>query len=335
LLAMLATFAVGIIVAEKTPVLENHVNREIARVEQTGGLYYFDNGHVDEGDYVLLAKLNYDDYSRGGVYFIGTSELQAGFADWVMTPDEARLIHNYSIGNMRHRETGHYLRMLVEENDLLPAGGENTTIILSLSFQMTRIDRGEMYVEELFHRHGLYTYDRERGIHKVEMPRWQRQLILERDRVQRALRAVIMPTSRVVTWDDTPEQRDAHMRRVMEGDWEAEMRRQVGFLADQIDYLQARGVRVRALYPPRGTWQDLMPYEAAYTEMVEPVLAARGVPISDFRRLVDDEYFRDAIHVKYRGRLIFHEALMELARQSLREMGTPLEAAPRTADDRG
>ena len=180
LLAMLATFATGIFVAEKTPLLANHVAREIARVEQTGGLYYFDNGYVDEGDYVLLEKLNNDDYSRGGVYFIGTSELQAGFADWMMTPAEAELIHNYSIGNLRHREAGQYLRMLVEENNLLEAGGEKTTIILSLNFQLTRIDREEMYAPNLFRRHGLYTFDREAGIHKVNMPAWRRWLILRR-----------------------------------------------------------------------------------------------------------------------------------------------------------
>ena len=326
LAAMFATFAGAMFLAEKTPVLANHVAREIARVEQTGGLYYFDNGYVDEGDFVLLEKLYSDDYSNGGVYFIGTSEMQAGFMNWALTPAEARLIHDYSIGNLRHRDVGHFLRMLVEENDLLEAGGDKTTIVLSLNFQLTRIDQDEMYVTNLFHRHQLYTFDKEAGIHNVDMPTWRRWLVLERDRVSRALRLVFTPHTRVVTYEDSMEHRFAHMHGVMEGDWQTEMRRQVGFLAEQIDYLQARGVHVRAIYAPSGTWQDQMPYEAAYVSMVAPVLAERGVALTDMRDLVPDEDFRDAIHVRYRGRVVFHEALMEVARQSLRDMGTPLES---------
>lgn len=332
--AMVATFAVTIFIAENTPLLSNHVASEIARTQETGGLYYSDNGYIDEGDYVLLDKLYNDDYARGGVYFVGTSELQAGFMEWALTPNESRLIHNYSIGNMRHREIGQWLQMLVEENQLLEAGGENTTVVLSLTFQMTRINQNEMYVDNLFHRHGLYTYSERSGIHNVQMPAWRRWLALERDRVRRSLRLLMFNDySRVVTYDDPLSERFAHMNGVMEGDWRGEMRRQVAFLAEQIDYLQARGVVVRALYPPQGTWQDELPYADAYYEMVAPILAERGVRISDMRDLVPDQHFRDAIHVKYRGRVIFHEALMDLARESLREMGTD-PSAPQTSTRR-
>lgn len=325
-LAMLAALCVTglgvVLLAHFTPVIGNHVERELAQLRATNGLYYFDDGYTDEGDYVLVGQLPQDDYAHGGVYFLGSSEMNTAIMPWLFSPAERRLIHNYSIGDLRHTDARHYVRMIVEDNDLLQRGGEKTAVILGLSFQMARKTDGAMYVPDLFHRHGLYTYDWTKGIRRAPLSSFKRYLILERDRANRFLRILFLAPSRVrITGDSDLEKRE-HMMRVMAGDWQSVMRKEVQELAALIDFLQARNVRVRALFPPSGTWQDTLPYQAAYREMVRPILEFRKVPVTDFGDLLPDEEFMDAIHARYAGQLKVHKAYRELALQALAEMGT-------------
>ena len=327
LLATLCVVIAGVaVLARTTPVFSQHVARELELLRQTNGLYYFDNAYVDEGDYVLLGQIEQDDFSRGGVYFIGSSELNMGLMDWALTPGERRLIHNYSIGDLKHTEMRHYLRMLTEDTDLLQAGGDKTTIILGLSFQLARRRQGEMYVENLFERHRLYAYDWQGGIHRRDLPDYERAWIIERDRASRFLHKVFMPSSRIRTEADTPVEMREHMHRVMAGDWREAMQSEVAELAATIDDLQARGVRVWALYPPSGSWQDEMPYEAAYRDMVGPILEARGVPLTDYGDLLPDAQYMDALHARHDGQLSIHRAYHALALRALADMGT--EVAP-------
>jgi hypothetical protein len=242
--------------------------------------------------------------------------------DWRLTEAERRRIRNYSLGDVKHTEVRHYLRMLVEDVGLLEAGGERTTVILGLSFQLARRKRDEMYVENLFRRHGLFTYDWEAGIRLTPMSPLQRDLIAERDRANRYLRLAFFPRSRVRVTPDAHEIMIDHMRRVMAGDWRGAMQQEVQQLADQIDYLQARGVRVLAVYPPTGSWQDTLPYEAAYREMVNPILAARNVQVTDLGQLLPDADYMDALHARYRGQEHFHAALRALALDALAVMET-------------
>jgi len=328
LAALCGAFALVAMIARATPVFANHVAHEVERLERYNGAYYYDEAYTEEGDYVLLGQLLEADYSQGGVYLIGTSEFNAAFMPWALSAAERRYVHNYSIGDMRHCEVGHFIRMLVEENGLLEAGGERTTVVLALTFQLTRRHGGERYVHDLFGRHGLYSYDLEAGIHRLEMPAWRRALIVERDRANRFLRISILSPSRVRTDEDSDEFKLTHMRGVMAGDWQGAMREEVGHLAEQIDYLQRLGVTVVGVFPPSGTWQDTLPYEAAYHEMVEPVLAARGVETVDLRDLVADEHFIDAIHTRYSGRVQTHRALMQVVRRALDRMGVSLAERP-------
>ncbi len=326
--AVMLTILVVVLLARFTPIIENHVQRELASVEATNGLYYFDNGYRDEGDYVLLGQLLRDDYSRGGVYFIGSSEMNTGLMSWALTAAERRLIRNYSIGDMRHSEIRHYVRMLVEDNDLLQAGGGRTTVILGLTFQQARQKGEEMYVRDLFHRHGLYAYDRTQGIRQLPLSPLDREYKLARDLANRFLRIVFFSPSRVRVVPDSRAFMYEHMHGVMAGEWRSVMQSEVAELAATIDYLQSHGVRVWALYPPMGTWQDEMPYDAAYREMVAPVLDSRDVPLTDFGDLLRDDEFMDALHARYRGQVKIHDAFHALALRALRDMRTSVEEVP-------
>ena len=56
-----------------------------------------------------------------------------------------------------------------------------------------------------------------------------------------------------------------------------------------------------------------------------PILEARGVPVSDFSDLLEDDDFFDAVPPRYSGQVKKHAALRAMALQSLAEMGTQVE----------
>lgn len=333
--ARLSLFFVAVIVvtaasvsvlANVTSVIQDRVARDVVLHQSTDGMYQFDGGYIDDGDYVLVGQIPHDDYSRGGVYFIGSSEMNTAIMTWMLPPAERKLIHNYAIGDLRHSDTRHYVRMLVDDFGLLRAGGEKATVILGLSYQMTRkINEKGGYVEELFHRHRHYSYDPKRGIHRVDQSALERYLRLERDRANRFLRFALLSPSRVVTKFQLYSWRIGHLTGVMRGDWRRALSIEAGELAALIDYLQERKVRVRAILHPSGSWQAEFPYEAAYRDLVLPLLASRNVPVADMSKLLSDNELFDAVHARYSGQVKLHSAYHKLALDALAEMGTVFE----------
>jgi hypothetical protein len=326
LAAILITVAAVSVLAHVTPTLHNKLVREIELHRTTNGYYLFNGGYVDDGDYLLIGQLPSDDYSRGGVYFIGASEMNTAIMTWTLPPAERKLIHNYAIGDLRHTEARHFVRMLIEDFDLLQAGGEKTTIILGLSYQMAREKAsGAGYIKELFHRHRYYKYDWKAGIQRVQLSQMERNLRLGRDQVNRYLRALLLAPNMVQT---EPWPRGAlrgHLEKFMPGDWRRVMASEVEELASLIDYLQAQKVRVKAILHPNGSWQGQLPYDAEYRKLVMPVLEARSVPVSDFGNMLTDEEFFDAVHARYNGQIKLHKAYRDLALHALAEMGTDIE----------
>lgn len=324
--AMFCAAAAGSVwLARATPVIAENLAREEALHRQSNGVLFYNGGYIDDGDFVLLSELPSADFSSGGVVFIAASEMRTTIMPWRLPPAERALIHNFALGDMRHREVRHFVRTLVEEEGLLEAGGDRTTIILGLSHLMARakdlsvpLDR---YTQQLFERHRLYAYDWDEGIHRTNISGIERALRLGRDEANRFWRALIERPSTVRPYPASREWRINHTHAVMGEAWQANMAAEIADLAATIDYLQARNVRVLALYPPVGTWQDEMPYERAYRAMVTPMLHARGVPLADFSGFLDDDDFGDDVHVRYEAQLKVHEAYRALALEHLDAMG--------------
>ncbi len=324
------TSVVIAVLARATPIIPNQTARDIALHKMSNGYFLYNHGFVDDGDYVLVDQIPNEDFSRGGVYFIGASEMNTSLMTWTLPAGERRLIHNYSIGDFRHTEVGYLIRMLVEEWGLLQAGGEKTTIVLGLSPQLARgrtawKGPSTYYVKELFTRHGQFTYDWEKGIHRVRMSALEGHLRLERDRAGRFLRTIASPRSHVVNSDVPFSKRVEILKGFMVGDWESRMEKDVRALADTIDYLQERKVRVLGILHPKGSWQDALPYRETYLKMIRSVLEARRVPIVDHSEELADSEFVDHTHARYSGHVKLHAMYRELALKALADMGTAVE----------
>lgn len=325
LAAVLVTVAAVSLLANAIPYAQNQLARDIELHRATNGYFLYNGGYIDDGDNLLIGQLPYDDYSRGGVYFIGASEMNAAIMTWTLPQEERRLIHNYSIGDFRHTEVRHFVRLLVEELGLLQAGSEKTTVILGLSWQMAREKKGGGgYVKELFQRHGHYSFDWNDGIHRVPLSPLEYRLSIERDRANRFLRSLFDKQELVETEPWSNEARKKLLIGLMKGDWRRAMASEVGELAKLIDYLQKKGVHVKAILHPSGSWQDGLPFAKEYRATVLPILKSRGVPISDFADFLSDDEFFDHVHARYSGQIKLHAAYRELALKSLAEMGTKI-----------
>jgi hypothetical protein len=327
----LTCVAVGM-AAHLTPVIDNHVHREVSQQRAVNGMSLFNGGYLDDGDYVLVDQLPDADYSRGGVYFIGASETKISIRPWELPAEEQALIHNYSLGDLRHSDVLHFVRSLVEEDGLLEAGPEKTTIVLGLSYQMTRTRdlsvAQDRYVPMLFERNGMYLYDPVEGIQRKPMTALERFLRIERIRAGRLLQLLISPPEKVKTGRDDPATLHQYLINQMGSDWRPEMEKQVAYVGETIDYLQSLGVRVRVIFPPEGSWHDGLPYHQAYRALLAPIFKARGVPVSDLRDLLPDSDFGDAVHARFSGELKLHKVYRDIALQALSDMG----AMPRLSE---
>ncbi len=326
LFAIFAAWAVSSYLSRTTTVIQDRVEREQARHIEINGVYFYDGGYVDDGDLVLLDHLPNADFSRGGVYYIGSSEMRTSLMPWILPKAEQKLIHNLSIGDFRHREIDSYVRMLVEDFGLLEAGGPKNTVILS-SFAFLARPKApdnprDQYVPSLFERHGQYTYDWEDGINRKKQSQVERWYRSEKDRANRFLSVVFALNESRVRPTRGLEWSYEHLAFAMREDWENSMPVEVERLEQTLDYLLDKDVNVIVLRPPVAEWQFDHPYEPAYRAMVEPLLEARNIPIADFGDFLEAEEFGDDVHAVYSAQVKLHDAYRALALEELARMGT-------------
>lgn len=317
--------AIGLL-AHFSPVIPRYLSWQRELHRERNGIYEYAAAYADAGDYILVGQLPREDFSRGGVYFLGASDTMISIMPRELPPAEQALIRNYAMGDLNHQEMFYFLRNLIEEQNLLQAGGEKTTIFLGLFYGMTRPKTGRRLGDDviplLFRRHGFYTFGRE-GIHLVPMSRLESFLRRERIYANRFLRILILRPQRVLP-AETPDPAAfaSEWVEIMGPDWRASMDEQMHYLTALLDYLAQRKVRVHVIFPPRGTWHEELPFAKAYRERVLRLLDSRGVPVTDFTRLLPDEEFGDATHLRHSGQWKVHSVHRALAVRALAEMQT-------------
>lgn len=324
-----ACLTVGLL-ARFSPVMKDYVASQLDLQQRINGGYIYTGGYADWGDYLLVDQLPDADYNRGGVYFMGASNTVVSIMPWMLDPAEQRLIHNYGLPGVNHREAFHFLRSLVEEQGLLQAGGEKTTVFLGLFYSMAREKRGRVLGDDqiplLFQRHGFYSFDTQDGIHLVPMASPIRFLRRERVYANRFLRVLATwPNHVAPAHDHEPEYYIRTTKEVMGPQWQEDLDEQLPYLATMLDYLRERGVRVHVVLPPYPTFHDELPFAVEYRKRVLYMLETRRIPITDFSHLLPDDEFVDGTHFRYNGQLQVHNLYRELALRALAAMETPLK----------
>lgn len=301
-----------------------------ARVEawsNSNALFHYTLGYEDFETRLLLEELPAADYSRGGAYMIGSSNAIASLMPWELTDETLPYLHNYSLSSATQKEQFHFVRFLVEHENFLDADASKTFVVLGLFYGNAVPQTGSANVgvfANFFTRYGLFEYDDAEGITPVRLGPLERRLRTERIRAAGFLHTIrrdftftrnlkLVPRlQHVFPGQHYPKAHQEGWRDFMGPEWETEMVAEMAALHDLIAYLVERGARVQAVILPLGSWHDALPYPSAFKQQVQGICEDRGIPLTDWSDLLDDEDFMDSTHANAAGQRKLHDALLEL-----------------------
>ena len=332
LVVTLGTYKAVSILAQDESIAQHIFSRQMDRWQQNNGAYTFHVGFIDSEDRLFLHDLPIADYSKGGVFFIGSSTTQHSVIDWELPPEERECIHNDAIKSANYKEQFQFVRYLVEEEGILKAGGENVLVVLGLCHLDARPKLPGTsdwdFFPRLFERYApLYEYDSSNSLSKKPMSELERWLRLERLRDYSFLKSL---WTEYTTFQNSKEQPrpkkpnaaeargSVSMQKMMGGEkWQQAQDVQLGELEQMIDYLQVRKVKIKGVLLPIASWNHSQPYAARFAQKAGELCALKSVPLIDLSRTIADEGFHDATHMNCQGHRRTGLLLQNLAREHL------------------
>ncbi|HYV20226.1 MAG TPA: hypothetical protein VFC25_14470 [Verrucomicrobiae bacterium] len=324
LVATVAATAVAVdLLSRFRPLADRIQARDLARFVR--GEEFFPNrgNFIEFEDRLLVDEIPNADYSHGGVYFFGASDLKWALATWELPAEEQPFVGNYGVGALSHVFELQFLRFLIEDEHLLEAGGDKTRIILGVSWSNAVSWAPEAYFGPLWRRHGLYTYTADGGIHQASQSRFGRWLRTERahcsgfigggfNRLARGLMTGLgLPLEAADAIKD-PAEISAWVRTHTHLP-EASVEKQVRAFDDLLAYLQAQGVGVTVVFLPHRRAFDELPLVGVYHDEVTRICRARSVETVDLTHALSEDEFWDMGHPNYRGLQKTNAALMQVA----------------------
>jgi hypothetical protein len=302
------------------------LDQQVNRIDKQR--YSYEHYFPDFEDRLVYEELPSANYSKGGVYLIGTSNLKWATRFWDLPQEQRSLIHNYGIGASDHLQQFQLIRHLVEHENVLAAGGDKNMVILGTSYHSTGDGSHDpnRFFASIWRRHGLYEYQASTGIAPVATSSIWPAVEIERVRIAGCVKSILYSAARQLGYHARVRMHDtdAYNRERTEwigGNWKETMRDQVSQFEAMTDYLQRRGVRLVVVFLPLGTWEDKLPFERAYIESMTEVCRKKSVPTMDWSKLLDDEDFADSNHPNLYGVDKMQPKFLEIAIPFLRSSG--------------
>ncbi len=297
---------------------------------------------IDCDDRLLHQDIPSADYSRGGVYFLGASNLAWALKLWDLPAEYRSLIHNYSIPGMSHADQFDLLRFLVERKGLLNAGGERTLIVFGVSFHNTHLARlTGVPIESVVRawtRRGFYTVDADGTLGVSTQNGLVNMMIVERTKLTGLMKELVniayTPFKRPRV--QTPQRYIREWSRVMEdhGDWRVKIQVDTAAFARTVDYLLARNAQVAVVRMPHGSWDRDSLYEQFYIDQIRKICEPKNIKIHDLSALIPDAEFADSVHLVPAAIEKFQGAVINLCVGHLRSAGV-LDAGAATEKAKG
>ena len=285
--------------------------------EKTGTIFLNAGNFIDFEDRVLLDEIPQADYSGGGVYFFGSSNMKWAFTTWDLPVEEKRLIGNYGIGAASHTDQLRLIQHLINQRGFL-AAGKRDLVILGVTFQVGRQDSSTGYFASLFRRHGLYTITPDGQIDPVPMSAVERWLRIEKARSG----GFIWNLGRVIKgWVTTlagsrrPQPRgiaspDNYLGFMGGAQWQQNMDAELERLRETIDLLRSHQVQVKVMLLPEATWDNELPYKPLYETKIRALSQATSTPLIDLSHAMPDTAFADSSHLTVDGQTKFRDLIM-------------------------
>jgi len=331
LLAVLVTTCLVTDLLARNRSLERWTMAEITEFAIANGTLFSNTGNfIDFEDRVLLDEIPHADYSRGGIYFFGTSNMKWAFTKWDLPTDLQRFIGNYGIGASDHTTQLRLIRYLIAQRGFLTAG-EKDLVILGVSFHLAHIDDPSTdYFGSLLRRHGLYTTTSDGNIVPVPMSALDRWLRIEKARsggffwnIGRVAKSWLVAHAGLAHGPlpglfGTPDR----LRGFMGGEhWQQNMDAQVQQLRETISLVRSHHAEVKVMLLPQGTWMDQLPYRARYESLIRALCQSTLTPLIDLSRSMPDNDFVDSNHMTVEGQEKFRGLIMEEILGHLHEAG--------------
>ena len=263
---------------------------------------------------LLLVDAPETDFSAGGVYFFGSSNLLfvAQFND--LPPEQRKVIHNFGFPEANPTQIFQLIRYVDQAHGLLSRAPERTHIVLGLSENDLLSDtKGMSFLGSGLHDTGVFTYDPVQGIAPAPMSSWKRALTIRKlrwyDLVQQFKR---LGERRPPAQTDVPGFR-LELKRFIGTAAPDATTRETAELGRLFDYLKARNVSVSVVRLPKGSWAEGSVLDEAFTRDIPPLCASRGVPILDLSHFLRDDEFMDARHPTFRGAQRERDELVKFA----------------------
>jgi hypothetical protein len=331
LLAVVGVTVVGLDLLARNDGLAAWLEHREAAFCRKAKISFWNAGYfADAEDRLLNEELPAADYSKGGVYLMGASNVRAAAGFWDLPIPQRRLIHNYAISRSSHTDKFQFVRYLTEHDGWLRAGGEKTLLILGVSYGEVIFKHDpEGYFEKLWERHGLYAYDPDQGIIPLTMNPARRFLHFERVRIAGCLTKLkyfLIEEARLykgvkhVNWREINSHEEPQPS-LSEREWEVDLRDQLSEFRNMLDYITARNVHVAVVMLPYGSWEEKSDFTRTYAAEMSEICKSRGIQLCDWGRLLEDDDFDDSCHPNIFGADKLQSAFLGIALPFLRSTG--------------
>lgn len=281
----------------------------------------------------LYEELPRADFSNGGVFFLGASEVQTATRLWELPPGLRKLIHNYGISGSNPKGELLELRYLIDQCGILKGGPEKSLIILGADPHCAQYPSDTLPPDfaDNWVRHGFYTCDAQNGIRPVPINPISKWMEIEEIREGKALTRWRQPLLRLLARQlhhgvepervHNPDFYAEVRRREMGPDWQKKIEGCVQSFGELLDYLASQRVEARVILMPNGAWFDSLPYGEEFRSQMNALCAKKRVPLYDWSKMLRADEFSDANHPNIYGMDKLQPAFLDIAVPFLRSTG--------------
>ena len=273
-------------------------------------LFSYTGNFIDFEERLVLDELPHTNFSQGGVYFFGTSNMKWAFTTWDLPPEQKRFIGNYGIGASNHTELLALIRYLIAQYGFLGAGKKDL-VLFGVSFHLGHMNAapGASFFAGVLRRQGLFNITPSGAIVSQQMPAIVRWLRIEKARSA----GLLWDVGRVIKgwfelyagWNQrgihNPSQYRQAWREYMGPDWRDNIDKEVEDFRTTIQLLQSYQAEVKVILLPQGTWMDKLPFTQYYDTKIRALCDATSTPIIDLSRSIPDNEFVDSNHLTTKG----------------------------------
>jgi hypothetical protein len=289
--------------------------------KKTDRLFSYNGNFIDFEERILLDEIPKANYSLGGVFFFGTSNMKWAFQTWDLPADERRLVGNYGIGASNHTIQLRLIQYLIEQRKFL-AAGERTLVIFGVSAHLGHVDSlGDSFFDSVLRRQGLFTITPGGQIKPAQISSLERWLLVEKARSGGLFWNV---GSLLKGWAEILEgrihypSRDlARYREFMGPDWQQNIDSQLEEFKKTILLVQSHRAEVKVMLLPQGSWMSELPFQSYYEAKVRALCEATSTPLIDLSGSIPDEDFVDTNHLTIRGQEKFRALIADEINQHL------------------